>query len=352
MSEFTVAAGLARALMEFAAAKGASREALAERSGIDPQDLADQDSRIPFAKYVALMRAGKELARDPAFALRFGEAIDLSEFSVVGLIGRASQTMLEGFLQLNRYGRLVIDVDLGTQDRFRLAPGDGGLWLIDTRADPNDFPELTESTLARIICGCWRMIRDSGGSGDGPAPKVVHVTHPDPGYRGEYERILHAPIVFESDKNAFLVDAMSPAHRLALQPHYVFGILSAHADTLLESLASSKTARGRVESLLMPILHTGEANVQEIAGKMGVSSKTLFRKLKAEGVTFEKVLDELHHRLALDYLSGKKVSVTETAYLVGFSDAATFSRAFKRWTGTSPGAMRTRGGGAGARSRR
>lgn len=73
-----------------------------------------------------------------------------------------------------------------------------------------------------------------------------------------------------------------------------------------------------------------------IAGKPGLSRQTLFRKLKAEGVTFEKVLDELRHRLALYYLSGQKVSVNETAYLVGFSDPAAFSRAFKRWTGCSP----------------
>jgi AraC-like DNA-binding protein len=90
----------------------------------------------------------------------------------------------------------------------------------------------------------------------------------------------------------------------------------------------------------MPILHAGEANMDTIAGKMALSRQTLFRKLKAEGVTFEKVLDELRQRLALDYLSARKVSVNETAYLVGFSDPAAFSRAFKRWTGTSPRAMR------------
>src|SRR5215472_16649921 len=73
MSEPTVAAGYARGLMELAVSKGASRRVLAQRSGIDPQELQDQDHRIPFAKYVALMEAGKELCHDPALALHFGE---------------------------------------------------------------------------------------------------------------------------------------------------------------------------------------------------------------------------------------------------------------------------------------
>ncbi len=86
----------------------------------------------------------------------------------------------------------------------------------------------------------------------------------------------------------------------------------------------------------MPILHTGEVSVETIAGKLGTSRQTLYRNLKDEGVTFEQVLDALRHRMALDYIASRKVSVNETAYLVGFSDPASFSRAFKRWTGKSP----------------
>ena len=79
-----------------------------------------------------------------------------------------------------------------------------------------------------------------------------------------------------------------------------------------------------------------------IAAKMATSPRTLQRNLKAEGVTFEQVLDELRCKLALTYLDGKKVSVNETAYLVGFSEPAAFSRAFKRWTGQSPRARAAR----------
>jgi AraC-like DNA-binding protein len=333
VAELTVAAGLARGLLEFAVSKGADPVALARRAGLDPKLLDDQDNRIPFTRYVALMRAGKELAADPALALHYGEANDLANISIVGLIGNASETMMEAFAQLNRYGRLVIEFD-GGPDRFRLdRDAAGGLWVVDTRENPNDFPELTESTFARSIAGP-RVF------GVTQLAKAVEVTHKQPSYRAEYERIYRCPVTFEAKRNAFLLDEKWTMHRIQLQPRYSFGILCEHADALLKSLQASKTTRGKVESLLMPILHTGNASIDLIAGKMALSRQTLFRKLKTEGVTFEKVLDELRHKLALDYLRGKKVSVNETAYLVGFSDPAAFSRAFKRWTGKSPRAMR------------
>jgi AraC-like DNA-binding protein len=119
--------------------------------------------------------------------------------------------------------------------------------------------------------------------------------------------------------------------------------LSERADALLKSLQDAKTTRGRVEAILMPVLHTGEVNMDAVAEKLGLSRQTLYRQLKAEGVTFEDVLDELRHKLALHFLAGKKVSVNETAYLVGFSDPAAFSRAFKRWTGMNPRDARGRG---------
>jgi AraC-like DNA-binding protein len=341
MAELTVSAGLARGLLDLAVSKGASRQALLLRAKIDPATLLDQDTRIPFVSYVALMRAGKELSGDAALALHYGEAIDLSDISIVGLIGRASQTMVEAFIQINRYGRLVVEVDTGGPRRFEVVQGAGGLWVTDTRDNPNDFIELTESTFTRMVCGCRRIIRESGQPVD-TIVGAVHVTHQDPGYRAEYDRIFRASITFNSDRNAMLITDAWLNSRMAAQPRYAFGVLASHGDALLKSLADSKTLRGRVEALLMPILHTGGASADAVAGKLGVSRWTLFRRLKAEGITFEKLLDELRHKMAVTYLSAKKVSVNETAYLVGFSEPAAFSRAFKRWTGMNPRAYRAR----------
>ncbi len=333
MPERSVSAGYAAGLIELAVSKGANRTALAAHAQIDLIELQDRDNRIPIAKYALLMRAAQQLCKDPALALHFGEAVNIAKISIIGLIGQASETVLDAFAQGNRYARLVVDVDAGSSPRFQARNERGGLWVVDTRINPNDFPELTESAFAQIVCWSRQII-------EMPLVKELHVTHPAPAYRTEYDRIFRAPVVFASDRNAILINPAATMQRIALLPRYVFGVLTAHADALLKDLENTKSTRGSVENLLMPILHTGDASMDTIAGKLAVSRKTLFRKLKAEGVTFEKVLDELRHKMALEYLRGKKVSVNETAYLVGFSDPTGFSRAFKRWTGTRPRAMR------------
>jgi AraC-like DNA-binding protein len=337
MAGATVAAGVTRKVLELAIARGAGRDALLESSGISLADLEDHDQRIPLRRHIALLRAAKELCGDPAFALHYGEGVNLVEVSVVGLLGHASETMADAFVQLARYSRLIVDLDLGPGERFRLAPDGEGLWIVDDRPDPNLYPELTEVAFAQMVSGTRRF-------GDTPFVLEVRVTHADPGYGSEYERILGAPVAFGRDRNAMRIDPAWAGRRIALEPRYVFGILARHADDLLARLDSDATTRGRVERLILPILHKGEVDMPRIAAALGCSRDTLYRRLKAEGTTFETLLDGLRRRLALDYLAGGKVSVSETAYLVGFSDPAAFSRACKRWTGRSPGELRRAGG--------
>jgi AraC-like DNA-binding protein len=93
---------------------------------------------------------------------------------------------------------------------------------------------------------------------------------------------------------------------------YLSDILKDRAEQLLKNLEDSKSTAGQVESLLRSSLHTGEAEMENIARKLGVSRHTLFRKLRAEGVTFEKILDELRYKMALQYLVKEKTSVNET----------------------------------------
>ena len=314
-----MAASDARALMAFAISRGADARLLFERCGIRPADLENDEHRIPFASYVALLRAGKELCGDPAFALHFGASAEHSG-SFPCLTEAVSQTMAEGLAQANGDA---------AAERFQLVRDGEGMWIVDTR---DGAPEATESNFARAVYMARRMFPDR------ELLKAVHFTHAEPAYRAEYDRVFRMPIVFGSARNAVLMDPDWMDQRPRGPSRFVHAIMKARVESLLERMEQADSTRGRVETLLESRLHTGDVGVDAVAGTLGLSRQTLFRRLRTEGVTYKQVLEQLRRRLALDYLGGKKISVNETAYLTGFSDPAAFSRAFKRWTGQSPSA--------------
>lgn len=333
----TIAAGYPRGLVDFAVLKGADRAELIARAELDPEALAHQDNRVPVANYVRLFEVAAALTGIPAISLEYGKAVRMQEISIVGLICEACESVLDVPVQLNRYASLVVDDERGEPATLvRGAAKAGGVWI---EGPSNLFSEnraITEAEFARLVWNTRTMFANSPEFQRMQYPRVVHFTHKAPIYAAEHERVFGAPIVFESDWNAIQID---PQFLLLKQPpvnRYVFGVLSERAEALLKSLEQTQTTRGRVERLVMSILHTGEINIDTIAAKMGRSRQTLYRNLKEEGATYERVLDELRHKLAIHFLRGGKVSVNETAYLVGFSHPAAFSRAFKRWTGTAP----------------
>ncbi len=336
MTEKTVAAGYVRAFIQLAVSQGADEADLCARAGIMPGLLEAPDARLPFETFVHLVREAKALCDDPALALKFGASSPFHEVSIVGLITRAATTMGEAFAQLNRFSRLVVEVE-GHDDagRFQIVHRDDGVWLEDRRRNPNAFPELTESTWVRFVSERAKAFPNRP-----PYVLEVHVTHPRPAHADAYTLYFDMPVIFSAPWNALKIRESWLDEPTGSVDRYVFGVFNAHADTLLKSLLESKTLRGQIEAVLIPVLHTGEVSMDEIASKLGFSRSTLQRRLSGEAVTYEVILDDLRHRMAIDYLIARKVSVSEAAYLTGFSDPAAFSRAFKRWTGTSPGKFR------------
>jgi AraC-like DNA-binding protein len=340
LTEPTIATGFANAFLEFAVTRGADRRTLIEQTRLRPQNLKEPDNRLPLTTYLALLQTAIKLCHEPALALLFGAEVNLSDFSILGVVSNAT-TAEDGLRQMNRYARLAIDGGDGeTAHRFEFVPEDGQVWVRFRSTLFAENPLLTESAFARCVCDGRKVASAKGGVTQWPSPKAISFTHPEPSYRAEYDRIFRVPLEFQSSMNAILFGEELLSIRMPPQNPYVSGFLTERAEALLEKLEGSKSMRGRVESILIPILPTGEANVETTARKLALSRQTLFRKLKAEGVTFAQVLDELRQKLAREYLNGKKLSVNETAYLLGFSDAAAFSRAFKRWTGSSPRTMK------------
>ena len=329
----------AKAFLDFAVRKGANRRQLLETARLSSDELTEADNHVPFASYMTLTKTAIEACSEPALALHFGEAVRLQDISIVGLVGHC-ETAAEARDQANRFGRLAVDDGNGDTSHGVEFIRDGrNVWLNFPGALYKENPLFTESAFARCVCD-GRAFTAIHPDKAWPAPKAVSFTHAEPSYRSEYDRIFQMPIQFGSEMNAIMFGEELLSVRVAPPNEYVSRLVKRQAEGLLQRLDSASSARGQVEKLLLPMLHTGQANIEVVARQLGVSRQTLFRKLKEEGVTFEKILDELRYRLALQCLKRENISVNETAYRVGFSDPAAFSRAFKRWTGSSPRVIR------------
>ncbi len=217
----TVSAGYAGALADVAVRCGAPRGALLSAAGIAPEALRDPDARLPFEAFRRLMAAGKTLTGEPALALHFGASHAFQDLSIVGLVCRRARTMGEAFAQMNRYGRLVIDIETeGAGPRFRIEQARGRLWIVDTRRNPDDFPELTESTIARFICTFRGTFPDLAFY------KSADVTYPAPAHAEAYTRILGVPVRFGAVWNAMEIDPAWPSLTLSEGSEFVFGSLA------------------------------------------------------------------------------------------------------------------------------
>jgi len=337
MGEPSISAGYPRSLLQFAVSKGANREALLLKSRIDSAELQDQDNRVPVANYLALLEAAIEQCKEPALALLFGEQVRIQDITIVGMIGETFENFEASTQQMSRYWCLAIDDGKGnSQNRIELIHEGADVWLKFDNPIYTLNPLLVESSVARTVCGARTMMASIPALKGMTIPKAIRFMHAEPNYRAAYDRIFGVPLFFESSMNALLIDAAFVNMQFPGANPYLSEILTARAETLLEKLENSKSVSGRVEELLVPLLHSGDASMEIVSRKLGVSRQTLFRKLKTEGVTFEKILDDLRQRLAFHYVKEKKIPVNEASYLLGFSDPTSFSRAYKRWTGQSP----------------
>ena len=331
-SRQSVAGSMVLGLIDHAAGQGADRAALLAIAGLSGS-AQDRDRRVPLDRYVAMHRLAEQHCGDPALAIHFAENSNFAELSIVGLLGYASETMRDALDQLNRYGRLVTDLAIAGPARFVLTEEVDGLWLTDHRIDDPPFPQLTESTFVRMVTGTHQF-------GSDPYCSLAEVTHHDRGQGAELCRALGVPVRFGARRNALRVSRAWQTYRIALYPRYAFGLFCAHADELLAELDAGQSMAGQVERTVLPLLHTGTVTIEDVARRLGLASHSLYRALRAEGTTFEALLAALRHRFAQGYLAQGRTSLSEIAYLLGYSDVSAFSRAFKRREGVAPGAWR------------
>ncbi len=331
-STITVSARIGGMILAVAETRGVDRASLARRAGFDPKLLGDPDARMPIAIEDALWEGAAELSGDEAFGLYAASLLRPGMLDVLDYVVRSQPTVRGALEALARYNRLAHDVavfelrELGEElevvHRFR------GV----AREPCRHAAEFTLSSL--LVVGSQLAGRPLRASG-------ARFTHGPPRDQRAHEAAFgHRPRFAASDRGLRLsaADLALPVVGVDAQ---LGAVLARHAELLLSKLPEpSEAASSRLRRALVPLLEAGEPTLAAAAAKLEASGRTLQRQLAREGTSFDRVLDELRRDLARSYLADPAIAITEVAFLLGFAEASTFHRAFRRWTKQTPGAYR------------
>lgn len=328
----TASVQMARAILLGASAYAQDPEVLAGRFGLSPPDLGDADGRLPSRVVVAMWDEVPRIVGDDRFGLRLGlRASQAGTLPVVGYVIQTSPTLGEGLARALRYQRLV-----QTLNRAELVTGrlDARIVFHVSARHVERLRHAIEFAAAFCMAFAGRLL------GRRVVPSRVCFAHAPPSALDEHRSIFGEKIAFQSAATEIALDPALLALPLPSADEGLGEIVERHAAALLARVPNDDSFARAVRAALAGTLAKGRGAVAEVARRLHMSPRTLQRRLQAEGTSGVELLDDVRRELALHYVADMSLSLAEVAFLLGFSDQTTFHRAFIRWTGKPPGALR------------
>ena len=322
----------AKQLVDRLRSDGLAVEPLLARAGIDATELGEGDGFLPFAKVAALFELAVEASGDDLFAFRFAQDRDLRDAGLIAYIGLSAPRLGDATRNLARYIRVfgeATEIDLSrfeSEGRFR--------WLYHIPINQNrqsytEFAGVVMLRTARLLTGA--PIR----------PLSVSFSHPRRSGLAEARTFFDAPVVFDARENVIRYALPDLERTVVTADDRLAAILQAHSEDVLARRGSQRPSL--IEEVERAIIRqfggTGPLAAR-VASDLGMSQRTLSRRLAESGTNFSRVLETLKMALAERYLDHSDMSLSEIAFLLGYSDLSAFTTAFRRWTGTTPGARR------------
>jgi AraC-like DNA-binding protein len=296
--------------------------------GIDPDGPSDPGERVSNRIIAAMFEAAQELSGDPAVGIRVGSHSELRHFFVISHVWLASSNLVESIERLLRYEEILNSGD--TELSFEKA-GDHYV-LSESYPNPVDYPGKlrVDAGIATILRLC------SIARGRPVLADRLEVLVPEDEPIDIYLSLVREDVRRHRQHNAMYLAAEDLEPPLQGAIPAVAESTSKIAEQYLATLDSSSVAH-RVRAELIQLLPGGDADQDKIAARLYRSASTLQRQLSSEGLTYRQVLDETRRELAEAYLRDGSHSQAQIAFLLGYSDQANFARAFKRWSGVTPG---------------
>jgi AraC-like DNA-binding protein len=314
-------------------------ETLQEDYGIDPEPIFEQvhidtgkfatpGSRIPRSKMFRLWDTATFVTGDQQFGMKLGARTEPADLYVLGCTIMASETLKGAMDRISRYAHVLATA----AEEIEVREEDGMVVYVETFRDRElHFNRVGAEASIVVFFKFLGMIRRKP-----VRPLKAELVFPVETARHYLDEFLQCPVTYGAEHEKFYFPRELCEERL---PGYMPDILDAAtriAEQYLESLDQSKVATD-VRRLLVQMLPSGNADQDTIASRLYRSTSTLQRQLSAEGTSYRDILDTTRRDLAEKYLRDGDYTQAEVAYMVGFSDQSNFARAFKRWTGVSPG---------------
>jgi AraC-like DNA-binding protein len=315
-----------RALMDYLETRGVHTAPIRSEAGLTGVDLGHPAQRLPESVPREVWRLAVEATADEAIAIHVAEARMPASVDVLEYAFRASPTLGDALGQVVRYARVMHD-----RIALRLAPEGGGVRLAGTipRAHPVNRHQ------AEFFLATWlRLARDT--CAPDITPVDVCFAHPAPARLDEHRRFFACPLLFEQPVIGLLMAKSDLDRPMRGADPGLTELLGRQLDRLLVGLPSERSVSDQAGLLVKDDLPSGTATVDRVARQLGMSVRTLSRRLEAEGTSFRGLVDSVRQELAFAHLRDPTVELAEIAFLLGYSESSAFHRWFRRRTGHTP----------------
>jgi AraC-like DNA-binding protein len=315
--------------------QGLSATELLQRADIKPYLLNKKSTRVPFYQHAALLDLAAKATENGCFGLDLAaNEGDPRDNGLLAYTALSSKTLGEALKVVERYFHVLdegIDVSVDFSPReatidYRLS--DAGL---ATSRQAIEFGAANLVRSLRFLTNSWLR------------PGEVKFRHARNHEIAKFERFFGCPVRFGTRHNSLTFSRRQLVLPIATVDKRLYGLLTGYCEDILASREDrSPDLRLRVERIITKLLSRREAETKPVAHELGMSVRTLTRRLGDLGVSFAQILDELRHDLALRYLRDPNLSLSQIAFLLGYSELSAFSHAFRRWARTTPGEWRTK----------
>lgn len=325
----TVSVVAARAAIEGLAARRVVVEPALRAAQLSGEALASIENRLPYESVMRLWEAAAVAAGDPAFGVHVAETLPIGAFDVLDYMAAAADTVGEALERTADYITLLHD---RSQVRLVVEPRHARL----ARRGPVPAPQYDQFALAVIL------VRSRAATATAWVPESVAFQHAQAGDMRELSRVFGCPVAFGSpeEEMRFAPSVLRLQHVHA--DSRLLEILTRYADSLLRVFPREDDLVPSVSSAIARQIATGMPSLASTAAAVRLPVRTLQRRLASVGVTHSQLVDDVRRGLAFKYLGHAGLSILDIAYLLHFSDATSFHRAFKRWTGEAPARYRAR----------